>query len=247
MKSKIIIGISFVITLLIFTTVPPVIINELYRRETFYITEWGANEVFVFYGAVLTFIGSLFLGGVATFQNNKLSVLNERMLRIEENKNCPYIEITTSDMKQQSIWNDTNEKIQFDIGKEVMINPTRWVKVVIRNKKDITINKVILKKVSIECDNKIKEYKDVSKYNEHIYLSANSCKSAVVNIYDDEFIDRDKVINFKITFNFVLYTINGEKFNEIMETEYLENQYTTCRIVDLIIKNISVKGANINE
>lgn len=51
----------------------PAIINELYKLNKGYITLWGASEVLSFYGAVLSFIGTVALGALALWQNHLIN------------------------------------------------------------------------------------------------------------------------------------------------------------------------------
>lgn len=54
----------------------PVIINELYKLNKGYITIWGASDVLSFYGAVLSFIGTVALGTLALWQNHLINKQN---------------------------------------------------------------------------------------------------------------------------------------------------------------------------
>lgn len=62
----------------------PCIINELYKKNDGYITLWGAEEVFSYYGNVLAFIGTGALGILSLYQNHIYKVSNERNYRNEK-------------------------------------------------------------------------------------------------------------------------------------------------------------------
>lgn len=72
----------------------PVLINELYKGQTFYITEWGASEILMYFGSILSFIGTIVLGFVAYMQNKKITDINERSLLNDEENNYPYIKVS---------------------------------------------------------------------------------------------------------------------------------------------------------
>lgn len=57
----------------------PIIINAMYMSNKGYITVWGGDYVLLFYGSVLTFIGTVFLGGLALWQNERLNEMNKNL------------------------------------------------------------------------------------------------------------------------------------------------------------------------
>ena len=56
-----------------------IIINELYKAGGGYITEWSASDVLAFFGAVLGAIGTIGLGCLTVWQNEKLREQNEKL------------------------------------------------------------------------------------------------------------------------------------------------------------------------
>lgn len=66
----------------------PVVINVAYINNNGYITVWGAEDVLLFYGAALSFIGTVFLGGLALWQNEKLNKINKNLT---EHQNKPIL------------------------------------------------------------------------------------------------------------------------------------------------------------
>ena len=81
MKHKVIVTILFI---LLITVVVPIVINELYKTGKGYITMWGADDVFSFYGSYLSFIGTVALGTVAIYQSNKAYKLNEQLQKLQQ-------------------------------------------------------------------------------------------------------------------------------------------------------------------
>jgi len=71
----------------------PFVINESYKAGEGYKTSWGASDVLAFYGSFLSFVGTVLLGVVALYQSYKANCLSERLLKLEEEKNIPIVDI----------------------------------------------------------------------------------------------------------------------------------------------------------
>ena len=56
-----------------------IVINELYKVGNGYYTEWEASDVLMFFAAILGAIGTVGLGGLTLWQNEKLREQNERL------------------------------------------------------------------------------------------------------------------------------------------------------------------------
>lgn len=85
-----------VILLILFLETPfliilgiPILINESYMTNDGYVTLWGAKEVLSFYGAILSFLGTIFLGVIAIYQNQRALKINKRLMDLESHKNKP--------------------------------------------------------------------------------------------------------------------------------------------------------------
>ncbi len=88
-----IVAILMILFLIIFGV--PLIINEAYKVGNGYITLWGAEDILSFYGLILSFVGTLILGGITvclTIVNNNI---NKRLCDIEsarlEKEEKPFI------------------------------------------------------------------------------------------------------------------------------------------------------------
>lgn len=68
----------YVFALIIISVVIPIAINELYKLNKGYETQWGAADTLAFYGAIVGAIGTIVLGIVSWQQN-------ARLVRLEEN------------------------------------------------------------------------------------------------------------------------------------------------------------------
>lgn len=83
--------ISFFLLLLILDI--PFVINEIYLNESGYKTIWNAEDVLVFYGSFLAFLGTVSLGALALWQNKKANNLTERIINLEMQLKKPVLEI----------------------------------------------------------------------------------------------------------------------------------------------------------
>lgn len=89
-KTTVLIAIS-VIFILVFL---PVDINEIHITNTGSAL-WNASDFLSYYGALLSFIGATVLGLVALKQSVLANSLSERMLKLEESKDIPIIDLYT--------------------------------------------------------------------------------------------------------------------------------------------------------
>lgn len=84
-----------------------------------------SDWVTIFIG-MLTFIGTMVLGIIAIYQNVKDHGINDRLLKIEENKNKTYLIIKNGNILafpiNDEIW--SNEKYAIDLSKSIIINAT---------------------------------------------------------------------------------------------------------------------------
>lgn len=58
----------------------PMIINALYLGDIWYRTVWEGKDILEFYGNVLAFLGTVFLGGLALWQNKELNEINQNLM-----------------------------------------------------------------------------------------------------------------------------------------------------------------------
>jgi hypothetical protein len=68
----------WILTAIIFIAIP-FIINEAYKTPSGYKTIWGANELLLFYGSFLAFVGTVFLGTVTWIQSMKIHKENREL------------------------------------------------------------------------------------------------------------------------------------------------------------------------
>lgn len=65
----------------------PIMINFLYKQSaptTFFVTEWEAADALSYYGAVLTFLGTITLSALALWQNHQIKVGNDKHFALLE-------------------------------------------------------------------------------------------------------------------------------------------------------------------
>lgn len=60
----------------------PFLINESYKQNIGYITVWGGKDLLAFYGSVLSFGGTVFLGGLALWQNQQFKKASNKQEKI---------------------------------------------------------------------------------------------------------------------------------------------------------------------
>lgn len=87
----------FYIILIVLSLFVPFVINELYKKGDGYITLWEAKDVFAFYGSYLSFLGSLVLGAVAVFQNQRANELTKQMQKLEQAKFVSMVKLEIQD------------------------------------------------------------------------------------------------------------------------------------------------------
>lgn len=88
---------SIIFNLLLIAISVPFIINQLYlwgNEKTLFYTDWDGSDALSFYGSFLAFCGTVILGAVAVYQNNKANQINDNILEIskqsERNVVLPY-------------------------------------------------------------------------------------------------------------------------------------------------------------
>jgi len=100
----------------------PFIINESYKTNSGYVTLWGADEVFSFYGSILAFLGTVALGALALWQNKKANDLSKRLIKLEEEKfkmeQQPFVMISdwSAQDRDRLEFIIKPDKLYFDIG-----------------------------------------------------------------------------------------------------------------------------------
>ena len=86
LKKRIIIIFLLIILLILF----PIFIHIVFKIPAineFWVAEWSIGDFLGFYGAVLSFIGTVTLGVLALYQNNLFKKQNERIMQLQ---NVPY-------------------------------------------------------------------------------------------------------------------------------------------------------------
>ena len=74
---------TFIVMILVVLSIP-IIINESYKTGKGYVTMWEAADVLSFYGSFLSFAGTVVLGAIAIWQNNKAHKLNEHLQKLQQ-------------------------------------------------------------------------------------------------------------------------------------------------------------------
>lgn len=77
----------------------PLIINWCYLKCDIWPTDWNGDSALLFYGSVLSLIGTLLLSYIAIWQNKQAKDINDRMLKIEEEKYTPILDVVREKCK----------------------------------------------------------------------------------------------------------------------------------------------------
>lgn len=159
---RVFIVIGIIIILLVITLGIPAIIDFIYlvgsKMENPHATNYKANDLLNFWGVFMAFISSTSLGAVALFQSIKSNAINDRLLKIEEGRQCPIIDFSY-------IYPESNEVDKKFIELFLLDNndcPT--IRVNLKNKSEALARKCLLKQADLYCTNK-KYVLDVDKFN----------------------------------------------------------------------------------
>lgn len=73
----------------------PLIINKVYLRNAGYVTVWGAKEVLAYYGAVLSFIGTVVLGYFSVLVAKQAKDISNKLMNKEMAESSPFANMKT--------------------------------------------------------------------------------------------------------------------------------------------------------
>ncbi|MFW2491733.1 hypothetical protein ACN077_24725 [Clostridium chromiireducens] len=92
-----------VILSIIIILLPVLLIHILYKIKApceFFVAKWSAGELLQFYGAFLSFLGTVSLGALALWQNNQLAIknqeFNELIYNQQKEMNMPRFDIASA-------------------------------------------------------------------------------------------------------------------------------------------------------
>lgn len=82
-----------IVLLIVLVVGAPLVINESYKAPICdkYITKWTAADALVYYGATLSFIGTVILGALTVWQNKKAQETNSRLLELDTKAKRGYL------------------------------------------------------------------------------------------------------------------------------------------------------------
>lgn len=113
-----------IILLIAVIILPVLIVHILYKFKSncyWLVTEWNPGELLLYFGNVLTFIGTVVLGYVAVIQTERANQMNRELLKIEKNKIKPCLEISAPQQYKIYLGNDMTKKLEEIRQKDVMI------------------------------------------------------------------------------------------------------------------------------
>ena len=77
----------------------PLAINYCYTKVDFCPTDWNGGDALQFYGAILSFLGTVALGAIAVWQNKNANEISKKLLDKELNESCSFANILSVDWK----------------------------------------------------------------------------------------------------------------------------------------------------
>lgn len=92
----------FLIFFLVLSVAFPFIINESYKVKDGYITIWGAEDILLYFGTVISVLGTIFIGYIAIVQGDKANDINDRLMKLQEINSTPYLHIDHKGCNLQS-------------------------------------------------------------------------------------------------------------------------------------------------
>ena len=107
---------SIVIFLIILATsvfAVPIFINESYKINSGYVTLWEAKDLLSYFGAIISAIGTIFIGIIAIKQSHRANDISDRLLKLQEVSSTPFFNLDISGCKIQSL---TEREIDILIG-----------------------------------------------------------------------------------------------------------------------------------
>ncbi len=111
--------VTFLIIFAVSVLAVPIFINESYKTNSGYITLWKAKDLLSYFGAVISAIGTIFIGIIAFKQNNRANDISDRLLKLQEVNSTPFLYI---DIEKSKIQNFGKRTIDILIGLRNGIN-----------------------------------------------------------------------------------------------------------------------------
>jgi hypothetical protein len=165
--------ISITIAVVAFIIVVPIIINELYKQGKGYETLWDARDVLLYLGNI---VGTIFIGVIAITQNNRANEISDRLLKLEEEKSIPYLNI----MKEGT-------------GLHISINNFKLV-LTIKNDTNIAINIIEIKPLLLCSEPSIKLFYCETSIDWYSLLPNNIEEISFSKNIEDDLIEDEEII-----------------------------------------------------
>ncbi len=154
----------------------PFVINESYKFGKWYSTVWGGEDVLQYFGAVLSFIGTLFLGYIAILQNNRITNIEEKVYNRNSSSD---IVIDNSEQLQKTLCLSNENNGSEDFSQEIEFNIANYGQAVLNSVKFIFVNgKVYESNLTLPQGQKVNVIIDIpksSKQNDLVNVVFTSC------------------------------------------------------------------------
>ena len=228
--------ITTIVLLLIIVGIP-ILINELYKLNNGYITEWGASDVLSYYGTILGAIGTIVLGVIAIYQTKKANSISERLLQIEEAHLSPKIDLRAITNEKLKGYDRTNlicchipnimTYITDDMREISNQGDNFWFE--IKNIGERDILNIIPQKLTVEIIDADKNLIDNKVYSLSMQFNMNSLTEnstipfllGMNNIWVDVY--KKPNCSLLLKFDFLLMNSEGTNYNQIIELEMINS------------------------
>lgn len=156
----------------------PLIINKCYINNKGYLTVWGGNDVLAYYGAALSFVGTTVLGFFTVLIAKKANDVSDRMLKIEEERLVPYLDIERERCSVDE-FNDDELRIELYVR-----NLTSYpIHNILLSRKPLS--KTDIKKLYLDGEIHKKIIENIKKYDRHTaeFLCVAGLRETVITHY----------------------------------------------------------------
>jgi hypothetical protein len=195
---------------------PIYLINEMYKMDVGYLTLWEASDAVQYYTSFLTFIGTIFLGSVALYQNNKLMSLEKRKFDLEYK---PFVTVINCKARKTLYKNvlGNSDEIYFNIDDELKEDEVFVIEMEMMNTNDtfVMVNYMFASVYNIlkNDKSKIDSWAHLNEVAENPKLVLNPGEIGKFNFYCSEKKLR-KFIGAKVDLWFILENKFNERYRE---------------------------------
>ncbi len=257
------------VAVVILATFIPFVINESYKKNSGYITLWGADDVLSFYGSILAFIGTILLGLLAYSQNKKAEELNIRLTKLEEEKFKlefqPFIMVCNWGLEEREILDIIigPDKLYFDIGGTQFDDTCLCLSIQFTNTSNTFLMASYSNASIYDNGKKIDSWGNgtTNINNPKLYLESGGIGEMVFYALEDKFtiltgkricleltLENRYAQRYKETIEIIITSLNKNKngscYISLVAQNYTINRYIRCEDGNIVLEN-EVTGTQI--